>query len=214
MLKFGKCAEDIFSLSGEVLFKLHGDELQNEIQLLLYDLVRDNMPQWKQMRVLEVVSAILAETLIEMSVIILDEPVEIHWPNGYVTKPLAPGRGKSGKKTQKSKHGIYGELVAKLAPTLPVETGKENAKPKSKAVSKNFKPPLKSKRSKVTETPAAPLDEDHEQLDSNLHQGLPVQARRGTFYLSICLNLMGMILFKNYLCTFHFFYSLVYRRVV
>ena len=170
-------------LSGEVLFKLHGDELKNEIQLLLYDLVCGNMPQWKQMRVLEVVSAIVAETQIEMGVIILDELVEIHWPNGYVTKPLAPSRGKSGKKKQKSKHGIYGELVAKLAPTLPVETGKENAQPKSKAVSTSFKPPLKSKRSKVTETPAEPMEDDHEQVDSNLHQGLPVQARRGTFFI-------------------------------
>ena len=167
-------------LAGEVLFKLHGDELQNEIQLLLYDLVRSHVPQWKQMRVLEVVSAIVAETLIEMGVIILSEPVEIHWPNGYITKPIAPNRGKGGKKQQKSKHGIFGEFVAKLAPSLPVASEQVRGN-KSKVAPKVFKTPVKSKKSKVAEGQnTEAMEVEPKQVDSNVHQGLPVQARRGT----------------------------------
>ena len=56
------------------------------------------MLQWKQMRVLEVVAAIVAETMIENGVMILTEPVEIHWPHGMVSKPNPTPRSKKGKK--------------------------------------------------------------------------------------------------------------------
>ena len=180
-------------LLGEVLFKLHGDELYNKIQFLLDDLVCTHVPRWKQMRILEVVSAIVPETLIEMGVIILSEPVEIHWPNGYVTKPLGPSRGKGGEKQQKSKHGIFGELVAKLSPSLPVETGKQIGK-KTKVASKVFKTPLKSKKSKVSDDKnTEAMEVEPEQVDSNVHQGLPVHALRGKFVFNITFILIPLL---------------------
>lgn len=74
---------------------------------------------------LEVVAAIVAETLIEMGVLIFVEPPVIHWPNNLVTKlPAGTRTKKKGKTTQKHKHGIYGELVASLAPSIPPQNDK------------------------------------------------------------------------------------------
>ena len=50
------------------------------------------------MRVLEVVAAIVAETLIKNGVMILSDPVEIHWPHGMISKPNQSSRSKKGKK--------------------------------------------------------------------------------------------------------------------
>ena len=74
---------------GAMLFNIHASDLKDEIQLLLFDLVKDGLPIWKQMRSLEIVSAIVAETLIEMGVRVLTQPEEIHWPMGGVTKPAS-----------------------------------------------------------------------------------------------------------------------------
>ena len=38
-----------FCITGEILFKLHADELKVELQNLLYELAREQMPLWKQM---------------------------------------------------------------------------------------------------------------------------------------------------------------------
>ena len=64
---------------------------------------------------LEVTSAIVAETLIEMGVLIISDPSEIHWPNSTISKPLPGNRARKGKKVQKNRHGIFGELVSSLA---------------------------------------------------------------------------------------------------
>ena len=90
---------------GAVLFNIHASDLKDEIQLLIFDLVKDSLPIWKQMRSLEIVSAIVAETLIEMGVRVLTQPEEIHWLMGGVTKPASHGakKKKCGKKKIKKK---------------------------------------------------------------------------------------------------------------
>ena len=89
-LKYAK----IDLLIGEILFKCHGMVLKTELQNLLYELVQDDVPQWKQIRVLEVVSAVLAEMLIEMGVVIFTEPPEIHWSKDVITKPVPPPKAR------------------------------------------------------------------------------------------------------------------------
>ena len=174
-------------MTGEVLFKLNGEELKTELQNVLYDLVREGMPQWKQMRSLQVISALVAETLIEMGVLILTEPAEIHWPNGMITKPVPLPRGKKGKKTQKNKHGIYGELVSSLAPSIPPQSASAACGTKSKSMQggKPFKPPTKKAvtnkcKEAMQETQPAEVV-DNEEDENNAHQGLPVQGRRSEF---------------------------------
>ena len=132
-------------MTGEVLFKLQGEELKTKLQNVLYDLVREGMPQWKQMHSLDVISALVAETLIEMGVLILTEPAEIHWPNGMITKPIPLPRGKKGKKFKKQKHGVFGELVSSLAPSIPQQSASAACGAKSKSIqgAKAFKPPRK-----------------------------------------------------------------------
>ena len=141
------------------------------------------MPQWKQMRVLEVVAAIVAETLIENGVMILSDPVEIHWPHGMISKPNPTKHNKKGKKVQKQRHGIFGELVSNLAPTLPNVTSegeKENCSPAESApASKRSTRNAKSKKAaeRVVHPPTEAENADEESNAS--HKGLPVQGRRG-----------------------------------
>ena len=172
--------------AGEVLFKLHSDDLKIELENVLYDLVRERLPQWKQMRGLEVISAIIAETLIEMGVLIFCEPPAVHWPNGLVSKlAAAAARSKKrGKNVQKQKQGIYGELVSTLAPTIPQQ--KENA-PASKVVKKatkggKFKTPLKEVI--TSNVQKEPSDNTSAAVDTisgaagdstDVHQGLPAR---------------------------------------
>ena len=109
------------------MFKCYGMVLKTELQSLLYELVQDDVPQWKQMRVLKVVSAVLAKTLIEIGVVILMEPPEIHWSKDIITRlPPAP-RGRKGKQVTKNAHGINCRLVTDLAPTLPPESKNEKS---------------------------------------------------------------------------------------
>ena len=152
-------------------------ELSTEIQNLLFDMVKDKLPLWKQMRALEVVSAIIAEIIIEMGVIVLCDPPEIHWADGIVTKPPAAKRGKKGKKTQKSQHGIFGELVASLAPALPAVQSKPKA---TSSKSKKFKAPIKVAVEVEQQDEDMQVDEDGNSVV--VHQGLPVQQRRGRFH--------------------------------
>ena len=138
------------------------------------------------MRVLEVVAAIVAETLIENGVMILSDLVEIHWSHGMISKPNQSSRTKKGKRNQKQRHGIFGELVSTLAPSLPnvaTEGNKENCGPPeptgtSKTSTRN------SKSKKPAKTIVRP-ERDEEIGDGNkdsevaTHKGLPVQGRRG-----------------------------------
>ena len=143
------------------------------------------------MRVLEVVSAVLAETLIEMGVVILTEPPEIHWAKDVITRPTPPPRARKSKQTTKNVHGIYGKLVADLAPTLPTESkgGKKGVfktlLKKAETKKGNTKKILKSLQ---VESPHADTQQNPDESPDNQvsHQGLPVQGRRD-IYLVICV---------------------------
>ena len=165
--------------------------LKTELQNLLYELVQDDVPQWKQMRVLEVVSAVLAETLIEIGVVILTEPPEIHWSKDVITKPAPPPRARRGKQVTKNSHGIYGKLVADLAPTLPAESkrGKKGVfkAPLKKTEAKKASTKKMSKSLQVECTPPNDKEENDDESDKNpmQHKGLPVQGCRGSYMMQL-----------------------------
>ena len=97
-----------------VLFNIHAFDLKDKLQLLLFDLIKEKMPIWKQMRALEIVAAIVAETLMEMSVTILTTPEEIHWPMGCITRPGTQTTNKKGKKTTKKQGGILWQYCVQV----------------------------------------------------------------------------------------------------
>ena len=138
------------------------------------------------MRVLEVVAAIVTETMIENGVMILTEPVEIHWSHSMVSKPNLTPHSKKGKKIQKQRHRIFGELVATLAPTIPsIATGKnkENSNPPEQNTTAK-RSTCNCKSNKPAETIVHPqMDEDTgkggKDTEVACHKGLPVQGRRG-----------------------------------
>ena len=133
------------------------------------------------------ITAIVAETLIEMGVLIFTEPAEIHWPNGLISKLSGPTGSKKGKKAQKTKHGVFGELVSNLAPSIPPSSGDATKKVGKKPTAKGFKNPVKNKPSATVSTNLEEISEAGEGVvggsgDSGvdaIHQGLPAQGRRG-----------------------------------
>ena len=164
-------------ISGAVLFNLHALDLKVEIQNLLYDLVKEDMVLWKQMRCVEITVALIAETLIELGVSIITQPEEIHWPNGTVSKPNQPTKKKRGAKKaeNKNKQGIFGQIVSDLAPKLPKEshgesTGSDEGSQAKQSASKTRSKKTSSKTKKT----------DSEDFDAH-HEGLPAQARNCKF---------------------------------
>ena len=118
------------------------------------------------MRSLELAAALVAETLMELGVKIFTNPEEIHWPNGNVTKPSSPAsKKKTGKTKQKNKHGVYGQLVADLAPKIPKGQPTKEAACTQKESKGNASTRGKTKKQKTTE----------EQVIAVEHEGLPVQ---------------------------------------
>ena len=159
---------------GAVIFNIHALDLKDEIQLLLFDLRKENMPIWKQMHCLEIVAAIMAETLMEMSVNILMSPEEIHWPMGCVTRPGSQTQAKKGKKTTKKQGGIFGSIVYEYAPEKGVDYSN-----KGESVASNAKSIRRTKeKSKATAKMAA--DDANECQAIVVHEGLPVQERKCT----------------------------------
>ena len=157
-------------------------DIKDEIQNLLFDLVKEKMVLWKQMRCLELAAALVAETLIEMGVQIVTNPDEIHWPTGHVSKPSAPLRKKKGgKKTEKNKHGVFGQIVADLAPKLPADGQVQVVQ------SENSNTEIGTQEAKVTrsknknkKSKSSKNDEDVIEIE---HEGLPVQPRKCKFKL-------------------------------
>ena len=104
----------------------------------------------------------------------------------WLANPTRPLVVRKAKKVQKQRHGIFGELVATLAPTLhSIATGenKENCTPpKQNATAKRSTRNSKSnKPAKTIVSP--PVDEDagdgEKDTEVPCHKGLPVQGRRG-----------------------------------
>ena len=125
-----------------------------------------------------------------MGVLIFTEPAEIHWPNGLVSKLSGPSGSKKGKKNQKTKHGIFGELVSNLAPSIPPSSddatskvGKKGSKPPAKG----FKTPIKNKPiatvtknlQEISEAGEGAVGGAGDSAVDALHQGLPAQGHRG-----------------------------------
>ena len=102
--------------------------------------------------------------------------------------PAGPQSKKKGKNVQKHKHGIYGELVSSLAPSIPPQKD-ESASSVAKKGSKTakFKMPAKAKptfmavsNDSVTNTMSeGAVGGAGDEAVDGLHQGLPVQGRRG-----------------------------------
>ena len=181
-------------LTGAVLFNLHALDLKDQIQGLLFDLIKEKMVLWKQMRCLEVTAAIVTETLMEIGVNILLSPEEIHWPTGEVTKPgPGPKKKKGGKKAEKNKHGIYSQLVTELSPTLPVVNSEAVSPKKKQPVSMKAKV---TKKQQAVDTSDVDVDEDPEKTG---HVGLPVQGRRCKS--EICLSQSNFPSFIAISCT-------------
>ena len=155
--------------------------------MLLFDLVKEKLVLWKQMRCLEVTAAIVAKTLMEMGVQILLSPEEITWPTGDVTKPacLAPKK-KGGKKVAKNKHGVFGELVNDLAPKLPADNAESIQKNKESVLTdkKQSTQKLKGSQSAVNASQIMSTDNNeahHDEFQTTTHTGLAVQARKCTY---------------------------------
>ena len=163
---------------GAVLFNLHAFDLKDELQLLLFDLSKEKMPVWKQMRALEIVAAIIAETLMEMSVTILTTPKEMHWPMGCVMRPGTQAPIKKGKRTTKKQGGVFGHIVYEYTPKGPVDESSQSKK--SNTVSSMSKVTRGSKANNKKIKAA----EEGSMLNESMpqqHEGLPVQERKCVF---------------------------------
>ena len=152
--------------------------------MLLFDLVKEKLVLWKQMRCLEVTAAIVAETLMEMGMQIMLSPEEITWPTGEVTKPAGPAlKKKGGKKVAKNKHGVFGELVKDLAPKLPVDNAETIQKSKDSVVTSKKQSTQKMKGTQPAVNASQIMsndgdDDHHDEGQTTTHMGLAVQARR------------------------------------
>ena len=90
----------------------------NELSILLNELNERKMPLWQQMRMIEIVSAVLAEELMTQGTVINLDPEEILWTDGSVSRPQGnEKKGKGRKKTNPtSKHGVFGKIVHEYGP--------------------------------------------------------------------------------------------------
>ena len=106
--------------SGAVLFNLHAFDLMNEISQLLNDLNnKKKTPIWMQMRILEILSAELAEKLMENGCKIFVDPEEIYWPDGAISRPVeceSGGKRKRKKKSPTARDGVFGKIITDYGP--------------------------------------------------------------------------------------------------
>ena len=158
---------------GAVLFNIHAFDLKDELQLLLFNLIKEKMHIWKQMRALKIVAAIVAETLMEMSVTILTTPEEIHWPMSCITQPGAQTTKKKGKKTSKKQGGIFGNIVYEYAPKTPPNETEQSKKCEGPSTTTTV---TRSNKGKLKIAASTGNDETQSHSDHlQQHEGLPVQ---------------------------------------
>ena len=169
-----------------MLFNLHALDLKVELQNLLFELAKEDLVLWKQMRCIEITAALIAETLIELGVSIVTQPDEVYWPNGTVSTAPDPGKKKKGgKKAEKNnKHGIFGQIVSDLAPKLPKQKasndqGSNEPEERSNASQTSAKSKKTSAKSK-TNSRKNKSEEEASEFQAE-HEGLPVQARKCKF---------------------------------
>ena len=146
------------------------------------------------MRALEIVAAIVAETLMEMSVTILTTPEEIHWPMGCITWPGAQTTKKKGKKTTKKQGGIFGNIVYEYTPKAPPNEREQSKKCEGPSTTATV---TRSNKGKV-KTPASTGNDETQSHSDHLqqHEGLPVQEQKCMSYRNevfIFTHLIGYI---------------------
>ena len=167
--------------SGAVLFNLHALDLKVELQNLLFEVAKEDLVLWKQMRCIEITAALIAETLIELGVSIVTQPDEVHWPNGVVSKAPEPAKKKKGgkKSENKNKHGIFGQLVSDLAPKLPKlkknSTDKGSDEPEEGASASQSSSKSKKSSEKLKANGVKSRKEQEEADFQGQLEGLPVQ---------------------------------------
>ena len=101
--------EICFYLAGAILFGIHSEDLCNELRELVSELNKTKIALWKQMRIIEIIAADLADRLTQGGTKFEMEPDRVIWPDGTITKKSTPsGRSKRTKKVPPavSKHGL------------------------------------------------------------------------------------------------------------
>ena len=97
---------------GSVLFNIHSNDLSDELRTLMTEMNDAKVSLWKQMRVVEIVAALIAHELKQGGVKFTVNPDSVIWPDGTITKKTS-----ESKKTKKkapaavSKHGLFGIIV-------------------------------------------------------------------------------------------------------
>ena len=106
------------SIVGAILFGIHNEDLCDELRDLVSELNKSKVALWKQMRIIEIIAADLADRLTQGGTKFEMEPDRVIWPDGTITKKSTPSRHL--KRTKKvppavSKHGLYGVIIAHYA---------------------------------------------------------------------------------------------------
>ena len=104
---------------GAVLFNLHAMDLINQLESLMTHMEKNKTLLWQQMRVVEIVSAVIAERIMSNGCTINLEPEEIFWSDGTVSKaaPSPKARGRKKKKPDPmGRNGIYAVIVNTYGP--------------------------------------------------------------------------------------------------
>ena len=107
--------EICFYLAGAILFGIHSEDLRDELRELVSELNKSKIALWKQMHIIEIIAADLADCLTQQGTKFEMEPDRVIWPDGTITKKNTPsGHSKRTKKVPPavSKHGLYGVIVA------------------------------------------------------------------------------------------------------
>ena len=101
--------EICFSLVGAILFGNHSDELADELRKLMCELNKAKVALWKQMRIIEIIAAELADLLAKGGTKFEMEPDRVIWQDGTITKKKVPSTcSRKSKKVPPavSKHGF------------------------------------------------------------------------------------------------------------
>ena len=121
-----------FSL-GAILFNIHSDDLCDELTALLVELNKNKIALWKQMRIIEIIAAELADRLSQGGTKFEMEPERIIWPDGTITKKNNPTTQSRKKKAHPaaSKHGLYGVIVAQYSNPKKTPSASTSATPET-----------------------------------------------------------------------------------
>ena len=106
------------SIVEDILFGIHSEDLCDELRDLVSELNKSKVALWKQMCIIEIIAADLADHLTQGGTKFEMEPDRVIWPDGTITKKSTPsGCSKRTKKVPPavSKDGLYGVIIAQYA---------------------------------------------------------------------------------------------------